>query len=224
MSTIAETLAHVRARIDRAARAAARDSSSVRLIAVSKTKPAAAIREAYEAGQRDFGENYAQELAEKAVVYVNSDGTGRGYLQAEGSHTLERFINSVAKDIDDPETGATVWKRMQARRLTSPTATPEDRQEARTRADLRIGALGSGSDYTAFLDHLGIGLLDERAHPRQRLAPPVAEFGDLGVDQLRGREVSRRHLLLHVVLLPGHGRLADASVEQNAASRQRGTA
>jgi pyridoxal phosphate enzyme (YggS family) len=56
----------VRARIARAATRAGRDPASVRLGAVSKTKPAAAIREAYAAGQRDFGENYAQELDEKA--------------------------------------------------------------------------------------------------------------------------------------------------------------
>lgn len=66
MSTIPEALAEVRARIERAAAAASRDPKTVRLVAVSKTKPASAIREAYAAGQRDFGENYAQELAEKA--------------------------------------------------------------------------------------------------------------------------------------------------------------
>src|SRR5262249_22316561 len=67
MSTIAEGLSKVRDRMARAAEAASRDPSSVRLVAVSKTKPASAIREAYAAGQRDFGENYAQELAEKAL-------------------------------------------------------------------------------------------------------------------------------------------------------------
>lgn len=66
MTSIRDALAQVRDRIRRAAEAASRDPSSVRLVAVSKTKPASAIREAYDAGQRDFGENYAQELAEKA--------------------------------------------------------------------------------------------------------------------------------------------------------------
>ena len=66
MSAISEGLAKVRDRITRAAGAASRDPSTVRLVAVSKTKPASAIREAYEAGQRDFGENYAQEMAQKA--------------------------------------------------------------------------------------------------------------------------------------------------------------
>jgi pyridoxal phosphate enzyme (YggS family) len=64
---IADGLARVRDRIAQAAEASSRDPSTVRLVAVSKTKPASAIRQAYEAGQRDFGENYAQELAEKAA-------------------------------------------------------------------------------------------------------------------------------------------------------------
>ena len=95
-------------------------------------------------------------------MYINSDSNGRGFLQVEGSHTLEKFINGVARDIEDPETKATVWKRLQAVRVArDPEGAPgaadrADRNDARTRADLRIGALGSGSDYTAFLDHLGI--------------------------------------------------------------------
>ncbi|MDB4987563.1 MAG: hypothetical protein JWN04_2741 [Myxococcaceae bacterium] len=56
----------VRTRIARAAHDSARDPSSVRLVAVSKFHPVSAIREAYLAGQRHFGENYAQELADKA--------------------------------------------------------------------------------------------------------------------------------------------------------------
>ena len=107
-------------------------------------------------GSTEWAETHAEELTKKAAVYLNSDSNGRGYLGVEGSHTLERFLNSVAKDIQDPETGTTVWKRMQARHLTSPMGTPQDRQEARTRPDLRIAALGSGSDYSPFLDHLGI--------------------------------------------------------------------
>lgn len=71
MSAVAEGLARVQERIAQAARAASRDPSSVRLVAVSKTKPAEAIREAYAAGQRDFGENYAQELVEKAAALAD---------------------------------------------------------------------------------------------------------------------------------------------------------
>ncbi len=68
MGTVASALAAVRSRIDEAARAAGRDPKTVKLVAVSKTKPADAVREAYAAGQRAFGENYAQELTEKAVL------------------------------------------------------------------------------------------------------------------------------------------------------------
>jgi N-acetylated-alpha-linked acidic dipeptidase len=109
-------------------------------------------------GSTEWAEAHAAELQQKAAVYINSDGNGRGFLGIEGSHTLERFVNGVARDIDDPESGVTVWKRLQAQRLMNPAA-PE-RQEARSRPDLRIGALGSGSDYTAFLDHLGIASLN----------------------------------------------------------------
>src|SRR5918992_633603 len=63
--TIADRLAGIRARIDAAARSAGRDPSSVRLIAVSKTFPIDAVREAYAAGQREFGENRVQEGLQK---------------------------------------------------------------------------------------------------------------------------------------------------------------
>lgn len=72
--TIADALKTVLDRIARAAEATKRDPSSIRLVAVSKTKPVEAIREAYEAGQRDFGENYAQELAEKAAALADLRG------------------------------------------------------------------------------------------------------------------------------------------------------
>ena len=117
-------------------------------------------------GSTEWAEDHAEELQRKAAVYINSDGNGRGYLNASGSHTLEKFINSVARDVKDPETGLTVWKRMQMRRIKGPdsgvaSATQQqDRQEARQRADLRISALGSGSDYSPFIDHLGVASLN----------------------------------------------------------------
>jgi N-acetylated-alpha-linked acidic dipeptidase len=107
-------------------------------------------------GSTEWAETHAAELQRKAAIYINSDGNGRGVLQVEGSHTLEKFINGVAKEIDDPESKLSVWKRLQAWRIAnSPEAAVTERAEARSR-DLRIAALGSGSDYTAFLDHLGI--------------------------------------------------------------------
>jgi N-acetylated-alpha-linked acidic dipeptidase len=109
-------------------------------------------------GSTEWVEDHEQELREKAAVYINTDGNGRGFLNAGGSHALEGFMNNVARDIDDPETKESVWKRMQARALVS--AAPGPRAEVRSRADLRIGALGSGSDYSPFLQHAGIPSLN----------------------------------------------------------------
>jgi N-acetylated-alpha-linked acidic dipeptidase len=113
-------------------------------------------------GSTEWAEDHAEELRQKAAVYINSDNNTRGYLTVQGSHTLEKFVNGVARDITDPETNLSVWKRLQFFRIANPPANATDRQEARTRADLRIGALGSGSDYTAFLDHLGVASMDLR--------------------------------------------------------------
>ncbi len=110
-------------------------------------------------GSTEWVETHAAELKQKAVVYINSDGNGRGYLGMDGSHSLEKFINGVARDIEDPEKKISVWKRNQLRRLVN-AGSPEERNDIRSNADLRISALGSGSDYTAFLDHLGIASLN----------------------------------------------------------------
>jgi N-acetylated-alpha-linked acidic dipeptidase len=106
-------------------------------------------------GSTEYAEEHAEELKQHAVAYVNSDTNGRGYLFIEGSHTLEKFVNEVSKDVTDPETKLTTWKRNQLREIAN-AHSPERRQEARQRADLRIAALGSGSDYTAFLQHDGV--------------------------------------------------------------------
>jgi N-acetylated-alpha-linked acidic dipeptidase len=109
-------------------------------------------------GSTEWAEFHADELKQHAVAYFNSDGNGRGFFRAGGSHSLENFVNSVAKDIDDPETKLSVWKR--ARLAGRLRGTPESRTEAKSRADSRIGALGSGSDYTVFIDHLGVPSAD----------------------------------------------------------------
>jgi N-acetylated-alpha-linked acidic dipeptidase len=112
-------------------------------------------------GSTEWAEFHGDELKRHAAIYINSDGNGRGYLQAAGSHSLEKFVNSVARDITDPEKNISVWKRSQAARLVPRRMDQQqDRREARTRSDLRIGPLGSGSDYTAFLDHLGVASLN----------------------------------------------------------------
>ena len=110
-------------------------------------------------GSTEWVEAHADELAAKAVAYLNSDTNNRGYLNIGGSHSLENFINDVARDIEDPETKLTVWKRAQLRAIADATST-DARQEARQRADLRIDALGSGSDFTPFLQHVGVATLN----------------------------------------------------------------
>jgi N-acetylated-alpha-linked acidic dipeptidase len=108
-------------------------------------------------GSTEWAEAHADELKQHAVAYINTDGNGRGYLGMSGSHSLERFINDVARDITDPETGLSAWKRRQARTILDGDA--DERKTARAGGDLPIGALGSGSDYTPFLQHLGVASL-----------------------------------------------------------------
>lgn len=110
-------------------------------------------------GSTEWAEHHGDELQQKAVMYLNTDGNGRGFLSAEGSHYLENLVNAVARDVTDPETGGTVWKRWQAAVIARGDA--KAKGEARGgRADLRIAALGSGSDYTPFIQHLGIPTLN----------------------------------------------------------------
>jgi N-acetylated-alpha-linked acidic dipeptidase len=109
-------------------------------------------------GSTEWAETHAEELRKHAAVYINSDGNDRGFLNVEGSHSLEPLVNQVARAIEDPETKASAWQRWQAGELVKGDA--KARKEAATRPDLRIGALGSGSDFSAFIDHLGIASLD----------------------------------------------------------------
>jgi N-acetylated-alpha-linked acidic dipeptidase len=110
-------------------------------------------------GSTEWAEAHAEELQQKAVAYINTDSNGRGYLGTSGSHTLEHLVNEVARDVEDPEAKVPVWKRAQAHALAG-ASSEEDRKAIRGRADLRIEALGSGSDYTAFVDHLGVASLN----------------------------------------------------------------
>jgi N-acetylated-alpha-linked acidic dipeptidase len=106
-------------------------------------------------GSTEWAETHEAELKKNAVVYFNTDVSGRGFLNVAGSHSLERFMNDVARDITDPETGLSVWKRLQHRSIAS-AHSASARAELRRRPDLHIGALGSGSDYSAFLQHVGV--------------------------------------------------------------------
>ncbi|MFK7845711.1 MAG: transferrin receptor-like dimerization domain-containing protein [Rhodothermales bacterium] len=105
-------------------------------------------------GSTEWVEYHAAELRDKLAVYINTDGNGRGFWGAGGSHTLERFINEVGREVTDPQTGVSVAERARALRQVRNDA------EATSRKDLRISPLGSGSDYTPFLQHLGIASLN----------------------------------------------------------------
>ena len=106
-------------------------------------------------GSTEWAEHHAAELQEHTVAYLNTDGNGRGFVNIGGSHVLERFFNEVIADIDDPQTGVSVKERRRAN-LSINSSNENARTEAKNRSDLRISPLGSGSDYTPFLQHLGI--------------------------------------------------------------------
>ncbi len=105
-------------------------------------------------GSTEWVEDHADELRAKAVAYINSDGNSRGFLGIGGSHILERFANQLGVGVPDPQTDVTVDERRRARAAVGGEA------DALTRTDLTISPLGSGSDYTPFLQHLGIPSLN----------------------------------------------------------------
>ncbi len=110
-------------------------------------------------GSTEWAETHAEELRRKAVVYINSDSNGRGFLSPGGSHLLEPFVNGVAEAITDPEKKIPVALRLRDKMLAE-TKSAETRKEIRDRKAFRIEALGSGSDFTPFLQHLGIASLN----------------------------------------------------------------
>jgi N-acetylated-alpha-linked acidic dipeptidase len=110
-------------------------------------------------GSTEWVETHMGELQKHAAVYINSDSNGRGFLDIGGSHTLERFVTEVARDVTDPEKKVSVLQRLRARDSVQ-AASEEERKDARDRASLRIDALGSGSDFTPFLQHAGIAALN----------------------------------------------------------------
>jgi N-acetylated-alpha-linked acidic dipeptidase len=109
-------------------------------------------------GSTEWVETHVEELRQHAVMYVNSDSNSRGYLGMEGSHTLEHFLNDVARDIQDPETKLSVWKRAQLKEIENAT-TPEERRGLRERNDIRLDMLGGGSDHAPFINFAGVASL-----------------------------------------------------------------
>lgn len=110
-------------------------------------------------GSTEWVETHLPELREHAVAYINSDSTDRGFLDAAGSHTLERFVTEVARDVEDPERKVSVLARARAKQLVDEEEADE-RKAMRERSLIRLGALGSGSDFTPFLQHAGIASLN----------------------------------------------------------------
>jgi N-acetylated-alpha-linked acidic dipeptidase len=123
-------------------------------------------------GSTEWGETRADELRRKAVLYINSDTNGRGFLRAEGSQDFARLVNQVAADVNDPETGVSIGQRLRAKLMVEaadPSHIPPAFREEVVQAakivadpsrDFPLAALGSGSDYSVFIDHLGVPALD----------------------------------------------------------------
>ena len=111
-------------------------------------------------GSTEWAEKHAAELEVKTVAYVNSDSNGKGRLGIGGSPTLERFMAEVTRDVADPETGKSLFESAGARRRASGPSPPDDNNEAGKERKFEVSPLGSGSDYTAFVHHLGIASLN----------------------------------------------------------------
>jgi len=117
-------------------------------------------------GSTEWAEAHDKELKAKAVVYINSDTNDRGFLGAESSYSMESLINQAAADVKDPETGVSVLDRdlaeLQVRALEpgAPNRVKDEAKLAREEGALPIGDMGSGSDYTPFVQHLGVASIN----------------------------------------------------------------
>ncbi|MEO8195705.1 MAG: transferrin receptor-like dimerization domain-containing protein [Thermoanaerobaculia bacterium] len=161
-------------------------------------------------GSTEWAETHLAELREKAVAYLNTDSVSRGILGAAGSHSLERLVNEVGRAVVDPERAVSVLER--ARAVAIAQGDEKERTTLRARRDLHIGALGSGSDFTPFLQHVGIAALnvefggEEQYGQYHSLYDSIAHyerFGDPGFDYVaKAAEVNGRLTL----------RLAEAEV------------
>jgi N-acetylated-alpha-linked acidic dipeptidase len=110
-------------------------------------------------GSTEWVETHRDELQKRAVAYINSDGNDRGFFFAGGTHDLQHLINDVTRDIQDPEKHIPVQQRMRLLEI-SRAHNAEERTEVRKSEDVRIRALGDGSDYASFIDHAGVSGLN----------------------------------------------------------------
>ncbi len=110
-------------------------------------------------GSTEWVEDHATELQQKVVAYINSDGNERGFLDAGGSHALETLMDEISKDVIDPQTNVSVFERQKAEKIAT-AKTIKAKKDLLAKKTLSLNALGSGSDYSSFLQHLGITTLD----------------------------------------------------------------
>ncbi len=191
-------------------------------------------------GSTEWVEEHREELSRKAVLYNNTDANGRGFARVGGSHALTRFWGEVLRDVTDPQTGLTLAERNRARiRATGDAGA----RRALAERGLSIGALGSGSDYSAFLQHIGISVANVAMsgessagtyHTRYDTIEHYERFGDPGhvygvvLAQMNGRATLR---MANAPLLPFDFRdLVDTvrryatEIEELAASQRKETA
>ena len=115
-------------------------------------------------GSTEWVETHEAELKAKAIIYINTDGNGRGFFGAEGSHQYGHLVNQVAADVKDPQTGVSVLDRARAKlradAFDGGRVEADELKAAEAGGDLPMGALGSGSDYSSFLQHAGVPSLN----------------------------------------------------------------
>ncbi len=115
-------------------------------------------------GSTEWVETHAAELKAKALIYINTDSNGRGFLSAQGSHDFQHLVSDVGRDVIDPQTGRPVLERLlkgiRADAFGGQSFPPDLLASAEAGGDLQMGALGSGSDYSAFLQHIGLPALN----------------------------------------------------------------
>lgn len=109
-------------------------------------------------GSTEWAEDHQEELRKKAVAYINTDGNSRGFIGAAGSHTLEPFFNEIANDVIDPQTGVSIKERKYASAFVN--ADKAARTKMIGNKNMKLGALGAGSDWSGFLQFLGIASLN----------------------------------------------------------------
>ncbi len=110
-------------------------------------------------GSTEWVEYHAEELKQKAVLYINTDGNGRGFLYAGGSHALEPAFTEITKDVTDPQANVSVFQRRKSNEIITATTT-KAKKESLDKQSFDLYALGSGSDYSPFFQHLGINSLN----------------------------------------------------------------